>query len=109
MPEFYIETNSFAAPFFSDFGHVYVSAETAEAALLLAAKGYSHPCGLYAATAYSSADAKCKGEYPLARWLSNHAAALDGVTGLIRSIEPGVIEINGKTVHIEDPKGGQIA
>ncbi|KPL67442.1 hypothetical protein SZ64_04580 [Erythrobacter sp. SG61-1L] len=108
MAEFYIETNSFAAPFLSDPGHTYVDAETPEDALLRAAAEYSHPFGLYAAAAYSSADAKNKGEKPLARWLSNHAKALVGVTGMITSLRPGLIEINGEKVEIEDPKGGSV-
>lgn len=104
--EFYIEANSFAAPFFSDSSKGYVDATDATAALDAFAAGYRHPCGLYAATAYTSADARNKGEEPLARWLSNQAQRLEGVTGVIRMDAPGVGEINGEAVTIEDPKAG---
>lgn len=108
MQEFYIEANSFAAPFFSDRSIAYVEAQTAESALIQHAADYSHPCGLYAAAAYTSADARNKGEKPLARWLSNQAKRLEGVTGFVRMDAPGKGEINGEAVEIEDPKGGGI-
>jgi hypothetical protein len=109
MSEFYIEANSFAAPFFSDQSHAYIEAETAAQALEQFAASYSHPCGLYAAVAYTSADARNKGEKPLARWLSNQAIRLEGVTGSIRMDAPGRGEINGEAVVIENPKEGRIA
>lgn len=68
MSEFYVETNSFPAPFFSDADHEYVRADNAAAALKKLARTYSHPAGLYSAAAYTSADARNKGEKPLARW-----------------------------------------
>jgi hypothetical protein len=108
MAEFYIETNSFAAPFISDSGHCYVEAPTAGDALRKCAREYSHPCGLYAAAAYSSADARNKGEKPLARWLCNQARRLEGVTGMVRMDGPGRGEINGETVEIENPKEGRV-
>lgn len=106
ITEFYIEANSFAAPFFSDSSIGYVQANSAATALEQFAADYTHPCGLYAATAYTSADARNKGEKPLARWLSNQAQRLQGVTGMIRMDGPGKGEINGEVVEIENPKAG---
>lgn len=106
MAEFYIEANSFAAPFFSDHSHTYVMAGSAKNALEHFAADYSHPCGLYAAAAYSSANARNKGEKPLARWLCNQAQRLEGVLGTIRMDGPGRGEINGEAVTIDDPKAG---
>lgn len=108
MREYYIEANSFAAPFFSDASHAYVEADGPAAALERFASDYSHPCGLYAAVAHSSADARNKGEAPLARWLSNQAQMLEGVTGTVRMDEPGKGEINGELVEIADPKAGKV-
>lgn len=111
--EFYVETNSFAAPFFSDSGQRYVEAATPREALEITAREYTHPCGLYAAACYSSADRKNKGEKPLARWLSNHARRLAELTeGLgsysCRGNGPGEFEINGEKHTVKDPKGGSI-
>lgn len=108
MSEYYIEANSFAAPFFSDQSHAYVEADSPAAALERFAGEYRHPCGLYAAVAYSGADARNKGEDPLARWLSNQAQRLEGVTGMVRMDEPGKGEINGELVEIADPKAGKV-
>lgn len=109
MPEFYIETNSFAAPFVSDHGYCYIEAESAEAALEKCAREYSHPCGLYAAAAYPSADAMRKGEKPLARWLSNQAQRLSQPdVSIVRMDAAGRGEINGVPVIIDDPKGGNV-
>lgn len=113
MAEFYIEANSFAAPFFSDQSFRYVEAETPAEALEKFAAEYNHPCGLYAAVAYSSADASKKGEKPLARWLSNQARYLQEVYArpgavMIRMDEPGKGEIDGKPVEIENPKQGAV-
>ena len=60
--EFFVVTNSFAAPFCSDQGTQFVEAADAEMALLKVAKEYKHPAGLYAADCYRSADAYHKGE-----------------------------------------------
>lgn len=73
MPEFFITARSFAAPFVSDESTHYVDADTAPDALDLLAASYTHPCGLYAAEAWESADAYHKRKDPLARWRSNRA------------------------------------
>lgn len=113
MNEFYIETNSFAAPIVSDRGYRYVMAETPEAALETVARQYQHPAGLYAAAAYTSADAKNKGEKPLAMWLCNHEIAIRELSrGLpayfYRSDGPGRFEVNGRTHVVDDPKAGRV-
>lgn len=108
MAEFYIEANSFAAPFMSDQSHAYIEADTAGAALTQFAADYAHPCGLYAAVAYTSADARNKGEKPLACWLSNQAQRLEGVTGMVRMDGPGKGEIDGEAITIDNPKEGSL-
>jgi hypothetical protein len=107
MIEFYIETNSFAAPMFSDNGHCYVTAPNVADALEKCRTEYRHPCGLYAAAAYSSADARKKGETPIARWICNQAKALENATMLFVH-KPGDAEIDGVRMQIEDPKGGKV-
>lgn len=113
MTEFYIETNSFAAPFFSDGGHRYVSAATPQEALEIAAREYKHPCGLYSAAAYTSADAMNKGEKPLAKWLCNAELKKQELTQSLpayamRGISPGVFEIDGVRHTVRNPKGGRV-
>lgn len=73
MGEFFIVANSNAAPFFSDTMHAYAKGADANAALIAYLATKPHPCGMYAAVAYASADAHHKGEEPLARWLSEKA------------------------------------
>jgi hypothetical protein len=67
LAEFFITARSFAAPFVSDETERYMEADTAADALELFAVVYSHPCGLYAAEAWESADAYHKRGEPLAR------------------------------------------
>ena len=74
---------------------------------------YSHPCGLYAATAYASADAFHKGEKPLAKWLCNHEQAKMRATKGLGSYSfmghaPGHFEVDHKHIRVDDPKGGSI-
>ena len=113
MTEYFIMTNSFAAPFFSDTNSCYREAETPEQALEQEAAEYSHPSGLFSAVAYSSADARNKGEKPLARWLCNHAQAEQEITKDLKGYSylghaPGKFEINGELHEVPDPKGGSI-
>lgn len=116
MREFFVTARSFAAPFFSDDSEKYVEADTPERALEAFAASYSHPCGLYAAEAWRSADHyhKSKGKRPLARWLSNHAQELARRT---RDKEggysymghgPGDFELSGERVKVDDPKAGSV-
>lgn len=73
MPEFFLLTNSKAAPFVSDTNTGYCDGPDAETALAVAVQSYRHPCGLYAANLYASADAYHKHEKPLAQWACQKA------------------------------------
>lgn len=113
MPEYYIEANSFAAPFFSDTSYRYVFASSPEDALEQFAKAYEHPCGLYSAAAYSSADAKNKGQKPLSKWLSNHEIAKEEATRDLGGYSycgegPGSFSVNDRHIKVENPKAGRI-
>lgn len=112
-PEWFIVSNSFAAPFFSDSGEHWVKAVDARGALEKLAKTYKHPCGLYSAAVYRDANAYHKGAKPLARWLSNHVLAMEEATkGKSRYSSlcnaPGDFEIDGKKFTVENPKGGKV-
>lgn len=107
MTEWFIVANSFAAPFCSDQSTGFVAATNPRAALLQFAAAYRHPAGLYAADCFASADGYHKGAKPLARWLSNHAAAVAKAT-CVRSDEPGHLEIDGKRVIVSNPKDGTV-
>ena len=98
--DFFVVANSFAAPFVSDQSTHFVAAYSPDEALEKLADQYAHPCGLYAAACYESADAYHKGEAMLGRWLSYRAQATADAT-VIRSISPGVVEVDGKIVHTE--------
>ena len=109
--EYFIRANSFAAPFFSDDSSEYVTAATPEEALKTFAKEYAHPCGLYAAVCYDSADAYHKGKEPLARWLCNHEQEKQRITKGMGSYSmlghaPGRFEINGELHEVKNPKEG---
>jgi len=107
MKEYFVVTNSFAAPFISDQGTRFVEAHNPNAALRRVAKEYKHPAGLYAADCYESADAYHKNEPRLARWLSNKAQACEGATSLY-SDGPEKVEIDGEWREIPDPKNGRV-
>ena len=107
MAEYFIVANSFAAPFLSDTSHEFETGPDARAALESFAKRYKHPCGLYAAAAYESAEAYHKGGKILARWLSNHAREIEKRKPTsICSEGPGLVKMDGKMVTITDPKAG---
>jgi len=106
--EYFIQANSFAAPFFSDTSTKFQEGTNPEEAMENFIKEYSHPCGLYAAALYKDANHFHKNEKPLLRWLSNQAQFMNDKTGLIRSDRTGEIEINGVKHIISDPKGGSI-
>lgn len=113
MAEFYIEATSFAAPFFSDISSGYVDAPNATHALEQYAESYAHPCGLYAAVAYTSADAKNKGEKPIAKWLCNHEIERMRLTADKGAYSylghgPGDFEIDGERFTIAEPKSGRV-
>ena len=78
MADFFITARSFAAPFVTDESTHYVTADTSQQALEDFAASYSHPCGLYAAEAWESADDYHKHREPAARWRSNHVHETSG-------------------------------
>lgn len=107
--EYFVVANSFAAPFFSDRSTDFAQGETPTLALLSFAETYSHPYGLYSAAIYGSANAYHKNKPALARWLSNHAIFMqDKISGTIKGIAPGKVEINGVIHIIENPKDGTV-
>jgi hypothetical protein len=111
--EFFVYSNSFAAPFFSDSDESFVKGKTAKEALNNYVKKYNHPCGLYAAQVYKDANAFHKGEKPLYTWLCNHEIEKLRVTKDKSSFSylghgPGAFEINGRRIIVDDPKGGKI-
>lgn len=113
MAEYFIVANSFAAPFVSDKWEVFVSGESPEEALTTFAAGCGHPAGLYAAEIYADANSYHKSDKPLARWLSNHEAALreatkDRAAYSYMGHGPGQFEVDGKPYHVDDPKGGSL-
>lgn len=113
MAEFYIEANSFAAPFFSDTSRRFQDGDSAEDALLRFAEAYEHPSGLYSAVAYADANARAKGAEPLASWHSNHAQGLSKATAgkgghTIQGLAPGKFKVGGVLIEVDDPKGGGI-
>lgn len=113
MQEFFVVTNSFAAPFCSDTDASYIEADTAKDALEEVVANYKHPAGLYAAYAYTSSDAKNKGEEPLSKWTCNHEYEKDRIT---RSLDGysymgmgvGKFEVNGEHYVIENPRQGAV-
>jgi hypothetical protein len=108
MPEYFVVTNSFAAPFVSDTDVRFIVADDPASALTEVVNTYRHPAGLYSAAVYPDANAKHKGDEPLLMWLSNQAiAVLEETKGL------SVYSYLGKgpgasVVDVNDPKGGRI-
>lgn len=109
MNEYFVRANSFAAPIVSDTSTGYQEGDTAEAAMLAFVEGYSHPSRLYSANLYASADDFHKGRPTLVEWMSNHALLLqhDGCA-TIRSLRPGLVEVNGEQRECEEPYDGKI-
>ncbi len=114
MKEYFVMTNSFAAPFFSDTDSIFVMAENPSAALEHVAAAYKHPCGLYAAVCYESADAYHKNSEPLAKWICNRQIAQMEATKDLRGgysilgLGPGEFVLNGEHITVNDPKQGRV-
>lgn len=113
MNEYFIVSNSFAAPFFSDQGEGFVKATSPKRALLEYVNTYDHPAGLYSAAVYKDANDYHKGKKAVAKWICNAELEKQRLTkGLgsysIRGVGPGEVEINGVTHFINNPKGGKI-
>lgn len=109
MREYFIVANSFAAPFVSDESTHFLMADSPADALTNFADHYKHPCGLYSAGVYESADAFHKNAEPLARWLSNHAQTIEQTNPTILLCNgPGDLELDHKRVFVKNPKQGAI-
>ena len=113
MTEYFVTANSFAAPFFSDESTGFTKGENPEEALLNFVETYNHPCGLFAAVLYASADAYHKNHKPLAKWLCNKEIEKRKITAGMgsyscRSDHDGHLCVDGKDYKIEDPKGGKL-
>jgi hypothetical protein len=114
MREYFILSNSFAAPFFSDQGTSYIMAENPADALNSFVASYKHPCGLYSANCYESADAYHKGDKQLAQWLCNVELGKQRLTKdlpggySIMGHGPGEFEINHERHVVENPKEGRV-
>lgn len=107
MPEFFINGNTFAAPFISEQLQRYIQADTPEIALEGLSDSMKDGVGLFAASAYASADDYHKNRKPLATWHSNKARSLQR-TGLHYSDGPDRVQIDGEWHEIDDPKGGRL-
>ena len=110
---YFIQSNSFAAPIISDTATAFVEANSPSEALERYAARYSHPAGLYAASAYADANAYHEGAQPLARYLSNHELHKQRLTRdkpaySYYGESPGKFEIDGESHCIENPKGGRV-
>lgn len=114
MKEYFVISNSFAAPFFSDQGTGYVKGTIPSTTLLEFVNNYKHPAGLYSANLYESADSYHKGDKQLLQWLCNHEIGKQEATKTIKGgysylgHEPGRFEIDRKEYVIPNPKGGRI-
>lgn len=111
--EYFIVANSFAAPFFSDRSNEYIKARNPKEALKKFAAQYKHPCGLYCANCYASADDYHKGKDFLAQWLSNHEQAKQKATKDLGGYSylgerPGKFKINEDWIEVENPKAGSV-
>jgi hypothetical protein len=111
--EYFVHSNSWAAPFVSDEGNGFTEGATPSEAMEKFVAAYKHPRGLYAAHLYASSDAFHKREYPLVTWLCNHEQAKQAHTKDMGSYSfmsngPGDFEIDGKRITVKYPKSGSI-
>lgn len=111
--EFFIVSNSFAAPFVSDTHESFEEAATARKALTQYAARYSHPARLFSADCYASATDYHKGKRPLARWLCNQEIAKQKVSKgksafSYEAVAPGRFKIDGELVIVEKPYEGKL-
>lgn len=111
--EYFVHSNSWAAPVVSDEAQGFVSGANPEEAMENFVAEYKHPCGLYAAHLYASPYSFHEREKPLVTWLCNHEQAHQAHTKdmgsySFRSNGPGDFEVNGKRVKVKYPKSGCI-
>jgi hypothetical protein len=107
--EYFVNANSFAAPFFSDMSNHFVKEASPKKAMLKFVKEYKHPCGLYAANLYKNSDDYHKGKDPLVRWVCNEALFMESKTYVkVYKDRTGHIQLDDKWYDVEDPTGGKI-
>jgi len=114
MKEYFVNENSFGAPFFSDTSSCFVKGKDPLDAIRKAVKKYKHPCGLYSARLYESADAFHKNKKALAKFDCNVVIKQELATegkGCYslrhdRDSKGEFIEVDGEKHYIENPKGG---
>jgi hypothetical protein len=73
MPEYFVITISFPAPFCGDQSEEYIKAESPVDALNIAEKSYGHPFGLFSVQVFKGADDYHKKETPLIYWITDKA------------------------------------
>jgi hypothetical protein len=73
MPEYFVITVSFPAPFVGDQSEEYIQANTPVDAWFKAEQNYKHQCGLFSLKVYPNADAYHKKEIPLVYYLTDKA------------------------------------
>lgn len=73
MAEYFVVTNSNAAPFFSDTDEFFVEADSSWAARDKAIAEYKHPAGLFSLAVYENANEYHKGHSALETWKSERA------------------------------------
>ncbi len=111
--EYFIIGNTFAAPFFSDTLKRFIKAETPEKALMKFIEECTHPCGIYSANCYESADACEKNEKPLSKWLCNLEIEQQNITkdkGAYSYLNKGegILVIDGEEHKIDNWKEGKL-
>ena len=73
MPEYFVISHSFAAPFISDVDESFIKGKDPKDAMTRFRKGYKHPAGLYSAGLYKDANAAKRGRKALALYFSGKA------------------------------------
>ena len=103
MPEYFVVSNSFAAPFVSDKQFRYATGSTPQEALESFTEHYTHRRGLYSADLYSSAKDYHQSKPPLLRYRNLRPVSVDKqfhkngvvVPGPVAVVVPGHVNIDG--------------
>lgn len=111
--KYFIDANSFGAPFFSDGLSKFVEGKDAEDAMNNFIKDYKHPAGLYSANLYEDANAFHEGHEPLLKYRSNKQLRIEELTADKKSgysILTGTdfVEIDNIRYTVDNPKEGRI-
>lgn len=109
MKEYFVKGNSFAAPFVSDTLKGFIKGNTPKEALTKFIDKCTHPCGVYSANIYASANHYEKGKKPLSRYLCNLALKIKEIDGtFLLNKGNGVIEIDHIEYTVEKWNEGKI-